>query len=68
MEITKETVINEGKQVNMLSYMLDYKYYCSWDTLKENIRSNGDSVSDFLDSINKCKTVGDINNIVSNYI
>lgn len=68
MEITKETEIREGKQQNMLGYMLDYEYYCSWDILKENIRANGDSVALFLDKIDQCKTVGDINDLVSEYI
>ena len=53
---------------NCLAYMLDYEYYCSWGTLQENIRANGDSVTEFLNKIDKCGTPRDINNLVSEYI
>ena len=60
--------INENKQRNCLQYMLDYMYYCSWDILRENIISCGDSVNVFLEKIENCLTPREINNIVSNYI
>ena len=63
-----DVTIEKGNARSTLAYMLDNEYFCSWGILQENIISNGDRISDFLDKIDNCETPREINKLVSNYI